>query len=149
MHEFTVYLVECLKHMEIYKLLLTILAFVMLRQLLILFKQLIQLKETKTIAEITIDNNAIEILDNIIRNALDEYKIFHLNIKDLDYITSKEEAAIIEYMQKEVPTRIPMMLLKKLEFNINSEYIGTYIGTRIYMIVLDFVLDFNTAKSAQ
>lgn len=148
-NELMVAIVDSLKHIEIYKLLITILVFVVVRQFLILFKQWLQLKETKTISELNIDNNAIEVLDNLIRNTLDEYKIFHLNIKKLDYISSKEEQAIIEYMQNEVPSRIPMILLKKLEYNINSEFIGTYMGTRIYMIVLDFVLEFNTANQTK
>ena len=148
-NELMVAIVDSLKHIEIYKLLITILVFVMVRQFLILFKQWLQLRETKTISELSIDNVAIEAWDNLIKSALDEYKIFNLNIKNLDYITSKEEQEIIEYMQHEVPSRIPMILLKKLECNINSEFIGTYIGTRIYMIVLDFVLEFNTANQTK
>lgn len=148
-NELMVAIVDSLKHIEIYKLLITILVFVMVRQFLILFKQWLQLRETKTISELNIDNVAIEALDNLIKSTLDEYKIFNLNIKNLDYITSKEEQEIIEYMQHEVPFRIPMILLKKLEYNINSEFIGTYIGTRIYMIVLDFVLEFNTTNQTK
>ena len=65
-------------------------------------------------------------------------------IKSLDYISTKEEDALIEYLQENVPKRVPIILLKKLEYNINSDYIGTYIGKRIYMTALDFTLGFNT-----
>ena len=132
------------KHIEIYKLLMVILAFIIIKQLIILANRIIKLKETKTLSELKINNDAIDALDKIISDTLDEYKIFNLNIKSLDYISTKEEDALIEYLQENVPKRVPIILLKKLEYNINSDYIGTYIGKRIYMTSLDFTLGFNT-----
>ena len=132
------------KHIEIYKLLMVILAFIIIKQLIILANRIIKLKETKTLSELKINNDAIDALDKIISDTLDEYKIFNLNIKSLDYISTKEEDALIEYLQENVPKRVPIILLKKLEYNINSDYIGTYIGKRIYMTALDFTLGFNT-----
>lgn len=132
------------KHIEIYKLLMVILAFIIIKQLIILANRIIKLKETKTLSELKISNDAIDALDKIINDTLDEYKIFNLNTKNLDYISTKEEDALIEYLQENVPKRVPIILLKKLEYNINSDYIGTYIGKRIYMTALDFTLGFNT-----
>ena len=141
--------VNMLKHIDIYKLLIIALLFIAFKQILMFSKQILQLKEAKVISELKINNDAVEALDVLIKSVLDEYMIFYLNTKELNYIPNKEEEAIIKYMQDNVPSRVPMILLKKLEYNINSEYIGTYIGTRIYMIVLDFVLEFNTAKQVK
>lgn len=141
--------VNMLKHIDIYKLLIIALLFIAFKQILMFSKQILQLKEAKVISELKINNDAVEALDDLIKSVLDEYMIFNLNTKELNYIPNKEEEAIIKYMQDNVPSRVPMILLKKLEYNINSEYIGTYIGTRIYMIVLDFVLEFNTTKQVK
>ena len=141
--------VSMLKHIDIYKLLIIALLFIAFKQILMFSKQILQLKEAKVISELKINNDAVEALDDLIKSVLDEYMIFYLNTKELNYIPNKEEEAIIKYMQDNVPSRVPMILLKKLEYNINSEYIGAYIGTRIYMIVLDFVLEFNTTKQVK
>ena len=66
--------------------------------------------------------------------------------KEINYINSKEEEKIINYMQVEVAKRIPTTLYKKLEIILNTEYIGNYIGTRIYMTVLNYVLEVNTGS---
>ena len=66
--------------------------------------------------------------------------------KEINYINSKEEEKIISYMQVEVAKRIPTTLYKKLEIILNTEYIGNYIGTRIYMTVLNYVLEVNTGS---
>ena len=86
------------------------------------------------------------ILDKIINEALNEYTIFNMPAKEINYINSKEEEKIISYMQVEVAKRIPTTLYKKLEIILNTEYIGNYIGTRIYMTVLNYVLEVNTGS---
>jgi hypothetical protein len=103
------------------------------------------------ISRVKLDSSALEALDRLIKDVLDEYEIFYLNIKikESSYISSKEEQEMINFVQEEVGKRISPILLKKLEYNINGDCIGNYIGTRIYMIVLDFVLGYNTSAKKE
>ena len=50
-----------------------------------------------------------------------------------------------EYIVEEVSNRIPVLLMKKLEYICNPDYLGDLIGKRVYMAVMNYVLDFNTS----
>ena len=70
-------------------------------------------------------------------------KLGNLETKNIDYINNKLEDKIRDYLTEEIPKRISILLMKKLEYMYNSEYIGELIGKRIYMIVTDYTLRFN------
>lgn len=82
-------------------------------------------------------------LDYIIKEVLDEYNVLHIAPKQIFYINSKLEKEIITYVSDEVPKRLSNVLLTHLSFIYNKDYIGTFIGMRIYMTILNWVLEFN------
>jgi hypothetical protein len=140
---------EILKCVEIVVIIIFI--YLILDHLIRTTSQLISIKESMFISRVKLDSSALEALDRLIKDVLDEYEIFYLNIKikESSYISSKEEQEMINFVQEEVGKRISPILLKKLEYNINGDCIGNYIGTRIYMIVLDFVLGYNTSAKKE
>ena len=86
-------------------------------------------------------------LDYIINETLDQYVIFNLQPKNIYYINSKIETDIVAFLSDKVPDRISSTLMQQLELIYNRDYIGEFIGSRIYMIVLNYVLDYNIKNS--
>ena len=82
-------------------------------------------------------------LDYIINEALDEYQILYLAPKQVYYINSKLEKEILQYLTSEIPDRLSKVLITQLSFIYNSSYVGDFIAMRIYMTLLDWVLNYN------
>lgn len=97
----------------------------------------------KLSSTIKLDNTAVEMLDSLISTTLEEYSILILEPKQITYIPIKLEEEILEYTKDKVSSKLSHLLLQKLAFIYNDEYIPTLIGDRIYLAVLDFVLAYN------
>ena len=102
-----------------------------------------KIKSDELIKDTKIDNTALDVLDSLINDVLEEYAVYEIKTKNIDYINNKLEDKIRDYLTEEIPKRISILLMKKLEYMYNSEYIGELIGKRIYMIVTDYTLRFN------
>lgn len=102
-----------------------------------------KIKSDELIKDTKIDNTGLDVLDSLINDVLEEYAVFEIKTKNIDYINNKLEDKIRDYLTEEIPKRISILLMKKLEYMYNSEYIGELIGKRIYMIVTDYTLRFN------
>ena len=89
------------------------------------------------------EEDIIKHLDYIIKETLDEYIVFNIRPKQIYYINNKMEKQIIDYLSEEIPKRLSKTLLTHLSFIYNSDYVGEFIGRHIYMIVLEYVLDYN------
>jgi len=89
------------------------------------------------------EDDIINHLDYIIKEALDEYILLNIKPKEIYYINTKMENMIIDYLSDEIPKRLSKTLITHLSFIYNNEYIGEFIGKHIYMIVLEYVLDYN------
>lgn len=136
-------ILELLTYLQVYKIILIIVIFTLGKQLCILLQRLILAKEAKIVAELKFDDNAFETLDKMIQETLEEYRVFTLNTKELHYIKSSDEQEIVKYIQESVSRKMSTALLKKLSQSINEDYVGEYIGRRIYLAVLNFVLEYN------
>ena len=102
-----------------------------------------KIESDKLIKDTQIDNTIIENLDMLIKDVIEEYVIFELKPKNIYYITNNIEAEMREYIVNEITERLPVLLMKKLEFICNSDHIGDLIGKRVYMAVMNYVLEFN------
>ena len=102
-----------------------------------------KIKSDELIKDTKIDNTALDVLASLINDLLEEYAVFEIKTKNIDYINNKLEDKIRDYLTEEIPKRISLLLMKQLEYMYNSEYIGELIGKRIYMIVTDYTLRFN------
>lgn len=102
-----------------------------------------KIRSDELIKDTKIDNTGLDALDYLINDVLEEYAVFEIKTKNVDYISNKIEDKIRDYLIEEIPKRISILLMKKLEYMYNSEYIGELIGKRIYMAVTDYALRFN------
>ena len=120
-----------------------LIGFLLLNKYLNILREKNVIDRDRLIKDIPTDNNILEIIESIIENTLDEYRVLILAPKQVIYINNKQQDEIMEYMSDEVPKRISTIAMKKLEYIYNKDYIGSYIGTTIYMHVLNFVIDYN------
>lgn len=95
------------------------------------------------------EEDIIKHLDYIIKETLDEYIVFNIRPKQIYYINNKMEKQIIDYLSEEIPKRLSKTLLTHLSFIYNSDYVGEFIGRHIYMIVLEYVLDYNITEAGE
>lgn len=95
------------------------------------------------------EEEIIEHLDYIINEALDSYVLFNIKPKQISYINSKIENEIMNYLAEEVPGRISSTLYSQLAYIYNEDYIGSFIGTHIYMVVLQFRIEYNDLKDPE
>lgn len=82
-------------------------------------------------------------LDFIIKEALEEYVLFNIRPKNIYYINTKLETEIVTDLAENVPGRISSTLMDHLELIYSYEYIGEAIGQRIYLFVVNYVVEFN------
>ena len=92
------------------------------------------------------EDEILQHLDYIIKEILDEYILLYITPKNIYYINSKLEKEIMDYISNEAPKRISKVLVTQLSFIYNESYIGTFIGHRIYLTVLNYVLEYNVTK---
>ena len=95
------------------------------------------------------EEDIIKHLDYIIKETLDEYILLQIKPKQIFYINNKIETEIINYLLEEIPKRLSKTLLTHLSFIYNSDYVGEFIGRHIYMIVLEYVLDYNITEAGE
>ena len=107
-----------------------------------------KIESDKLIKDTDIDNKVLDQLDSIINDILEEYVVFEIKTKDITYISNIIEDKIRAYITEEITKRISVLLMKKLEYIYNSDYIGELIGKRIYMSVTDYSLRFNVENDS-
>lgn len=108
----------------------------------------LNLKESRLSKEIELTDNALQALDQLINSALEEYRLLTLTPKEIFYINNALETEIIKDLTDLIPGMISPLLLTKLGYMYHPNYVPSLIGTRIYLAVLNFVLEFNTENSA-
>ena len=107
-----------------------------------------KIESDKLIKDTDIVNKVLDQLDSIINDILEEYVVFEIKTKDITYISNSIEDKIRAYITEEITKRISVLLMKKLEYIYNSDYIGELIGKRIYMSVTDYSLRFNVENDS-
>ena len=95
------------------------------------------------------EDDIISHLEYIITEALNEYVLFNIRPKEIFYISNSMESEINENLSEEVPKRISPTLYAQLGLIYDNSYIGKMIGTKIYLIVLDYVLNYNLENNSQ
>lgn len=140
-------LIQFLLSMKWLWIIAVILGYRILSRFLSAFEFYINIKRNGNINNITSadyeEEKIIAHLDYIIQEALDYYKIMNIDTKSISYINSKIENEILDYLADTVPDRLSRLLLSKLSLIYNPEYINKFIAEHIYMVVTNFVLEFN------
>lgn len=124
--------------------------------LLVLFAITIYLnnKHRKKLEEITqyqinvsaiVDKSIPEILDFIIQGSFMDYRIIYLDAIDEGYINEEKEIQIRDDFVKFVSKRISNAALDKLSLVYNPANIGEIIADKIYIIIMNYVTEHNSA----
>lgn len=82
-------------------------------------------------------------LDFIITECLDYYITMNLTPKQLFYINNATEKELVTALGNMIPDRISPTLYSQLSLIYDSSQIATVIGEKIYLKVLNYVIEFN------
>lgn len=82
-------------------------------------------------------------LDFIITECLEYYTAIHLTPKNLYYINNQTETEMINALSEIVSARISPTLYSQLCLIYDSNQIASVIGEKIYIRVLEYVIQFN------
>lgn len=91
-----------------------------------------------------IDMSIPELLSIVINESFDDYKIKELLPLNEDYINSEREAEIRRGLTSLVTSRISEAVLDKLSLFYNIENIAEILADKIYITVMNYVLEHNT-----
>lgn len=86
------------------------------------------------------------ILDNIISEALNEYRILNLGYKN-EYINDKQEKDITDIVKNTVSSRISPVLIDRLSLQYNRDTLADVIAKKIILHVTAFVVENNTNQN--
>lgn len=96
-----------------------------------------------------IDQSIPTLLEIIIKDCFDDYKIKELLPLDEQYINSEGEKKIRDGLVVMVTDRISRATLDKLSLFYNPANIGTIIGDKIYITVMNYVVEHNNTIMSQ
>lgn len=85
-------------------------------------------------------------LDFIITECLEYYVTMNLTPKQLYYINNHMETEIVTKLGEIVPSRISPTLYSQLSLVYDSNQIASVIGEKIYIKVLEYVIEFNVSN---
>lgn len=93
-----------------------------------------------------LDSDMSPMLDTIISEALEEYRILNLEYKN-EYINDKMEKEILDAVQKSVSDRISPVFMDRLSLQYNKDALPDVIAKKIIMHVTAFVVENNSNKN--
>ena len=84
-----------------------------------------------------------QIIDALIKENLDAYKILKLESVDKLYITQQIQENIFEYVLRQVLYQISPMYMQRLYFIYNKDKIDEVITQKINLHILDYTIEVN------
>lgn len=108
-------------------------------------KREILLERDRLDLNIKLDLEFPEILDKMITDTFDEYRLLNLEF-DKSYINKDREEQILQEVGNLVSERLSDTFMKQLGLYYNPEIIPTIISKKIYLIVMRYVIENNQIK---
>lgn len=96
-----------------------------------------------------IDESIPAILDLVIKESFTDYQIKSLIALDDKFINSQKEAEIRKDLVNLVTERISEATLSKLSLFYNMQNIGSIIGDKIYITVMNYVIEHNSKLNTE
>lgn len=109
------------------------------------YKKVIELSKYQIDTSATIDDTIKNLLADIITECFEDYKLIVLYPLQEGAIDDKREEAIRKDLVEKVGERISDATLNKLSLRYNRINIGSVIADKIYITVMNYVLDHNTS----
>ncbi len=92
-----------------------------------------------------IDDNIPDLLESIIKDSFDDYRIMYLEPQDSGYINNDREVEIRKEFSNFVGVRISSATMNKLSLFYNYNAIPEVIATKVSIMVMNYVIDHNSA----
>ena len=108
------------------------------------YQKQVEIKEYELAINTKYDSDQLAVLDKLILEAIDKYKILHVEYMDTVYITDKIQKDMIYTVLKNVLKAMSPLLKKKLSFIYGTEYIEDIILEKIQLQVLDYTIETNS-----
>ena len=109
-------------------------------------KSMLQLERDRLDLDTKLDLEFIDILDKMIMDTFNEYKVLNLAY-DQTYINTEKEEQILSEVSDLVAARLSTTFKKQLSLYYNPSVIPEVIGKKIYLIVMNYVIENNQTKS--
>ena len=106
-------------------------------------RQLLELARYSTNVQAIIDSSIPQILDTIITDAFQDYQIMELFPRNEPYITDDREKEIRSGLIEKVANRLSPMSLDKISLFYNIHKIDEIIADKVYIIVMNYVIEHN------
>lgn len=110
-------------------------------------KELLELGRYSTNVQAMIDDNIPGILEAIINDAFRDYQIMNLIPRGELYITDEREKEIRSDLIDKVVIRLSPMALDKISLFYNVHQIDAIIADKVYITVMNYVVDHNSVIS--
>ena len=88
-------------------------------------------------------NKSIDVLDDMIKDCLEEYIVLYPSENQTTYITTSMEKKMIDYIAQHISERVSPILLQQLSYTYSKEFLPELIGARVYFAVTNYVLSIN------
>lgn len=106
-------------------------------------KEIIRMNQYSINTQVAIDNSIRDLLNDIVSECFEDYKIMVLYPLREGYISDERELQIRSDLVMKVTERLSPMALDKLSLRYNLANIGAIIADKIYIAVMDYVVDHN------
>lgn len=136
---------------------IVLISFIVIISLLILFtysirihfkikKEYVKLQEYKINVNTQIDEEIPAILELIINECFLDYCSLNIELSTNEYMNDEMEAKIRGDLTNKVSQRISPTAITKLSLYYNPRAIGEIIADKIYILVMNYVVDYNRIK---
>lgn len=105
----------------------------------------LQLERDRLDLTIKLDIEYTDILDKLIMDTFDEYKLLNLSYDDSPINNDKEQKILTEVSDL-VSNRLSSTFIKQLALYYNPNIIPDIISKKIYLVVMKYVIDHNSPK---
>lgn len=109
-------------------------------------QRLIEASTSTVNKQAVIDETIPRILDLIITECFEDYKLLVLIPKNEFHINDKREAEIRRDLAEKVETRLSPVAVDKLSLYYNINNLDKIIGEKIYISVMSYVIEVNSLK---
>lgn len=122
---------------------MTIFGFVYIYQMKKRDEMIIRANQYAVNTQAIIDNSIPAILNEIIDECFTDYKLLVLFPKNEAYLTEEREREIRSDLAAKVTERLSPMTMDKLSLRYNVANIGAIIADKIYIVVMNYVIEHN------
>ena len=109
-------------------------------------KEINKLTEYSINISASIDETIPQLIEAIVSECFNEYIVMNIEYQQIQYINAELETKILKEVGALVAKRMSPAMLSKLSLYYNLKHISEIISDKLYIIVLNYVLEHNSTK---